>query len=184
MKIPTKHINTKHVTLAAGAVATIVGLSAPVSVFAHGGDTTSRVGTHSHMRSHHSHHQNWRWHNGYSSLFSAKAFAKENKTLLNKYDAYITKHHLNVENGSDLRQAVSTDATNVENQLTKLQNLRHSIGDLKNASADQRTQLRTQSIATFEAYYDYKMAVYDYRTAIETAADSADVKAKLPSLHY
>ena len=184
MKIPTKHINTKHVTLAAGAVATVVGLSAPVSVFAHGGDTTSRVGTHSHVRGHHDHHQNWRWHNGYSPLLSAKTFAKENKALLSKYDAYIAKYHLDVENGSDLRQAVSTDATNVGDQLTKLQDLRHSIGDLKKASADERTQLRTQSVATFEAYYDYKMAVYDYRTAIEAAANSADVKAKLPSLHY
>ncbi|HEY0965518.1 MAG TPA: hypothetical protein VGE13_03505 [Candidatus Saccharimonadales bacterium] len=178
MKIPTKQHNTKRNFLAIGALAAIVGLSAPTIALAHGEDSDRNRSsdTSSHWRK--DHHRWDSWHDR-SSWFgpsiSPEWFTKKNTRLLERYDSFIAKHDLTVENGDALKTDVETTASVVVNELTALKNLRDSIDELKDSTPEQRTELKEQLKKTSSAYLDYKFALYEYKLAIKAAADEIDI---------
>jgi len=176
MKIPTQQNNVKRAALVVTGIAVIAGLAVPTATFAYGGSS----GTGMDRSSHHdnrggSHDNNWNQHKSSWSFWeqiSAEDFNNWNGTKLSRIDSFVAKNNLQVENGASLRAAVDTDATAVVDSLTALNQLRDSVGDIKNATDEQRTTLKEQSTVTFSAYYDYKLSLYDYTVAIKAAADS------------
>ncbi|MDB5177899.1 MAG: hypothetical protein JWO61_282 [Candidatus Saccharibacteria bacterium] len=186
MKIPTKHINTKHTFMFAGALATVVALT-PAVTFAHGGgeawdgrsssSSTDHQGTTVSNDSRYSHGDNydgqkwWGW-------ISADGFQKMHEANLAKLDKIIADNALTVENGDALRADVVSKADSLKTNLTALEQLRKSID--KNAITDeQRTELKAQTLTTFESFYDYYESLYSYKAAIKVAADTKGAKVDI-----
>lgn len=202
MKIPTKHINTKHTFMFTGALAAVVTLTPAVS-FAHGGgdgrDGRSHANSQDRRSSnsgaktasntsnknsndgkHHNHGGNYDGQKWWGQL-SAENFQKMHDAKLAKLDDIIAKNNLTVENGDALRADLVTKADGLTTNLTALQELRQSID--KNAMTDEQKQaLKAQTLTTFEAFYDYYESLYSYKAAIKVAADashaSVDVKVE------
>jgi hypothetical protein len=186
MKIPTKHINTKHTFMFAGALAAVVAL-APTATFAQGGGDgrdgrsprssshqanaqTSNSTQSSEMNGqHHGHggnYHNQRWWGN----FSAENFQKMHDARLAKLDKTITDNNLTVENGESLRAEVVANADDLKAQLSALEELRMTI-DKDTITDEQRAALKAQSITTFESFYDYSESMYNFKLAIKNAAD-------------
>ena len=179
MKIPTQQINVKRTALVVAGMAVVTGLAVPTATFAQGGDHSSeRNGSWSQDNRKHGNHGGW--HSPSSSSWeriSAEDFTAWHAANLAKVDKYIEKNNLTVENGAALRSTVETNATELANNLTALEQLRTSIGDNKDISEEQRAALKDQTVLTFSAYYDYKLSFQDYKSAIKAAADQNGVKA-------
>ena len=195
MKIPTKHINTKHTLMFAGALAAVVTLT-PVAAFAHGGGDgqhgrsmsssqnhrsskngakTASTDTNKSSNSgkHYNHGGNFDAQKWWGQL-SPDSFQKMHDAKLAKLDKIIADNHLTVENGAALRADLVTKAGSLKTELTALQDLRKSID--KNAMTDEQKQaLRTQTLTTFAAFYDYYESLYSYKAAIKVAADTSHV---------
>lgn len=186
MKIPIKHSNTKHLALIAGTIALVGGVSVPVAAYAHGGGQGQRSDRGQSRDDRHnwkkdkSAHDSWKndgffgW-GGLDSL-NPDEFANRNTQKLTKLDKFVSDHKLTVENGAALRADVVAKADVVKTELTELSTLKTSISDPASATAEQRASLKAQTLVTFESYYNYKVALSDYKVAVNIAAAAAGVK--------
>lgn len=180
MKIPTQQNKVKKTALVVAGVAVVAGLAVPTATFAQGQGRESMPNGSSWDRGNHGNSHNGNsWDRGSWSWWekiSAEDFTSWNTNLLSKIDWYIQKNGLEVQNGVELRAAVDADTAELAENLTTLQELRDSTGDISEATDEQRAALKEQSTATFSSYYDYKLSFYDYKVAIKAAADNKGVK--------
>lgn len=177
MKIPTQQNNVKRTALVVTGMAVMTGLTLPTVALAHGGDRGDK-GNSWHREDRRGGYDKYWSQDAWSwwEQISADDFSTWNEAKLAKIDSYIDKNNLSVENGEELRSAVDTSATAVTNNLTTLEELRDSIGDIDDATDEQRAALKEQSTATFSAYYDYKLSLHDYKVAVKAAASDKGVK--------
>jgi len=185
MKVPTKHINTKHTFMFAGALAAVVALTPAATSFAHGGgdDRDGRTsGSSQHSGSY------WGgWHHNYGGNYdgqkwwgwiSADRFQKMHDTKLAMLDKIISDNGLTVENGDVLRADLVAKAGTLKTELTALEQLRASI-DKSAMTDEQKAALKAQTLKTFEAFYDYYESLYSYKAAIKVAADTKGAKVDI-----
>jgi len=178
MKIPTKHINTKHTFMFAGALTAVVALT-PAVTFAHGGGD-GRDGRSANATSQHSSRYWGGMHLNYGGNYdgqkwwgwiSADRFQKMHDTKLAMLDKIIADNGLTVENGDVLRADLVTKAGSLKTELTALEQLRASI-DKSAMTDEQKAALKAQTLKTFETFYDYYESLYSYKAAIKVAADT------------
>ena len=177
MKIPTQQNNVKRTALVVTGMAVMTGLTLPTVALAHGGDRADK-GNSWHKEDRRGGYDKywnqdaWSWW----ERISADDFSAWNDAKLAKIDRYIDKNNLTIENEQELRAAVDTSAAAVTENLTTLEELRDSIGDIDDATDEQRAALKEQSTMTFSTYYDYKLSLYDYKVAVKAAANNEGVK--------
>ena len=181
-----------------GALAAVVGLT-PVAAFAHGGgDSSGRQSFNSSKDRHSSNNavqastqnnnsinkNDFDKHHGHGGNYdaqkwwgqiSADRFQKMHEAKLAKLDAVIANNHLVVENGDSFRAEVVTNAGELNTNLMGLEQLRASI-DKNNITDEQKAAMKTQTLTTFESFYDYYESLYSFKAAIKTAADSSGAK--------
>jgi hypothetical protein len=198
MKIPTKHINTKHTFMFAGALAAVVTL-APAAAFAYGGGEARdgrssgsherRSGdSHKAKTANNTHHKKSGYNKHYYHYggnfdaqkwwgwLTADKFQKMHDAKLAWLDKIVADKNLTVENGEVLRADLVTKADSLKTELTALEQLKASI-DKENMTDEQKVALKAQTLTTFEAFYDYYESLYTYKAAVKVAAEAENTDA-------
>lgn len=177
MKIPTQQNNVKRATLVVTGMAVVTGLAIPTVALAHGGDRGDTGKSWHREDRRGGYNKSWKWNSwSWWQRITADDFSQWNELALAKIDRYIDKTNLNVENEDTLRASVDTSASVVVENLTALEQLRDSTGD--DATTEEKAALKEQSIAVFSAYYDYKLSLNEYKSAIKAAATNKGVKVE------